>query len=35
MEQSIQFDITEYSRRVYLLEIDAENGVVNKKFVLQ
>lgn len=34
-EYSHSFNLSEYSKGVYLLELDTDNGIVNKKIILQ
>ena len=34
-EYSHSFNLSEYSKGVYLLELDTDNGIVNKKLILQ
>jgi hypothetical protein len=34
-EYKHSFNLSEYSKGVYLLEIDTDNGIVNKKLMLQ
>jgi hypothetical protein len=34
-EYTHQFNLSEYSKGIYLLEIDTDNGIVNKKLILQ
>ena len=33
-EYTHQFNLTDYSKGVYLLELDTDNGIVNKKLIL-
>ena len=34
-EYTKSFNLSEYSKGVYLLELDTDNGIVNKKLILQ
>ena len=34
-EYSHSFNLSEYSKGIYLLELDADNGIINKKLILQ
>ena len=34
-EYTHSFNLSEYSKGVYLLELDTDNGIVNKKLILQ
>ena len=34
-EYSHSFNLSEYSKGIYLLELDTDNGIVNKKLILQ
>jgi len=34
-EYKRQINLKEYSKGVYLLELDTDNGIVNKKLILQ
>jgi len=34
-EYTHQFNLSEYSKGIYLLELDTDNGIVNKKLILQ
>jgi hypothetical protein len=34
-EYSHSFNLEQYSKGIYLLELDTDNGIVNKKLILQ
>ena len=34
-EYTHSFNLSEYSKGIYLLELDTENGIVHKKLILQ
>ena len=34
-EYTHSFNLSEYSKGIYLLELDTDNGIVNKKLILQ
>jgi len=34
-EYSHSFNLSEYSKGIYLLELDTDNGIINKKLILQ